>query len=352
MPRRPTLREAPNLHRADDEEPGIRRLRAGKGFSYRRADGSTVDAATRERIQRLAVPPAWTDVWICPSPDGHLQATGRDAKGRKQYRYHDDWRAARELAKFGALATFGESLGKIRRRRNRDLADPSVAADPVTAGVVMLLERTMVRVGNEEYVKANGHYGLTTLRSQHVRIGRDGVLQFRFVGKSGVEHRIDVDDPRLAELVRRCRKLRGDHLFQYVNGDGAVHPVTSQLVNRYLRDAADADVTAKDFRTWMATLFAAHALAALDPPATRAAMTRTSNAVIDLVADKLQNTRAVCRASYIHPAVLQTYADGTFVERWEAAELPRVRDLTAEERRLLGFLRAIESGRTRFRLAA
>jgi DNA topoisomerase I len=351
MPRT-MLREAPTLHRADDERPGIRRLRAGRGFTYRGPDGTAVDPATRERIMRLAIPPAWTDVWIAPSPDGHIQATGRDAAGRKQYRYHADWRAARELAKFGALATFGESLGKIRRRRNRDLADLSVALPSVTAGVVMLLERTMVRVGNEEYVKANGHYGLTTLRSQHVRIGRDGLLKFRFVGKSGVVHRIDVDEPRLAELVRRCRKLPGDHLFQYVNGDGLVHPVTSQLVNRYLREVAGADVTAKDFRTWMATLFAACAFAELGAPATRTETVRTANAVIDLVADRLQNTRTVCRASYIHPAVLQTYADGTFAERWTAADTPRAHDLTAEERRLRGFLRGLESGRTRFQLAA
>jgi DNA topoisomerase-1 len=352
MTRRPALREARHLHRADDEEPGIRRLRKGRGFTYRDRRGRPVDAATLDRIKRLAVPPAWTDVWICPSPDGHIQATGRDAAGRKQYRYHADWRAARELAKFGALATFGPALGRIRRRRDRDLADLSVALEPVTAGVVLLLERTMIRVGNEEYVRSNGHYGLTTLRSQHVRVRRGGVLEFRFVGKSGVVHRTEVTDPRLAALVTMCRKLPGEHLFQYVNGDGLVHPVTSQLVNQYLRESADDDVTAKTFRTWMATVLAAHALAGLDPPKSRAQMTRQVNAVIDAVADRLENTRAVARASYIHPAVVQTYADGTFAERWEAAEPARIRNLSAEERRLVGFLRGLESGRTRFLIAA
>jgi DNA topoisomerase-1 len=352
MSRRPALREARHLHRADDEEPGIRRLRKGRGFTYRDARGRPIDAGTLDRIKRLAVPPAWTDVWICPSPDGHLQATGRDAAGRKQYRYHPDWRAARELAKFGALGTFGPALGRIRRRRDRDLADVSVAREPVTAGVVLLLERTMIRVGNEEYVRTNGHYGLTTLRSQHVRVRRGGVLDFRFVGKSGVVHRTEVTDPRLAQLVTKCRRLPGEHLFQYVNGDGLVHPVTSQLVNQYLRDAADGDVTAKTFRTWMATVLAAHALAGLDPPRNASQMTRQVNTVIDAVAERLKNTRAVARASYIHPAVLQTYADGTFAERWEAAEPSRIRLLTAPEQRLVGFLRGLETGRTRFALAA
>lgn len=350
-PRR-ALREARHLHRTDDREPGIRRVRRGRGFTYRDARGRPVDTPTRERIERLAVPPAWTDVWICPSPDGHVQATGRDAAGRKQYRYHPDWRAGRELAKFGALATFGTALGRIRRRRERDLAAVSVALGPVTAGIVLLLERTMIRVGNEEYVRSNGHYGLTTLRSQHVRVHRGGVLELRFVGKSGIVHRAELADPRLTRLVTMCRRLPGEHLFQYVNGDGLVHPVTSQLVNHYLRDAAGADVTAKTFRTWMATVLAAHALAGLDPPRNRAHMTRQVNEVVDAVADRLKNTRAVARASYIHPAVLQTYADGTFADRWRSAAPSHIRMLSAPEQRLVGFLRGLESGRTRFLLAA
>ena len=196
MARRTRLHEAPNLHRADDDQPGIRRLRAGRGFTYRTPDGGTVGEKTRDRIKRLAIPPARIDVWICPSSDGHLQATGRDAARAQAVPLPRRLAGGVSSPSLGALATFGEALGRIRRQRNRDLADVSLEPAPVTAGVVMLLERTMVRVGNEEYVKANGHYGLTTLRSQHVRIGRDGVLQFRFVGKSGVVHRIDVDEPR------------------------------------------------------------------------------------------------------------------------------------------------------------
>jgi len=349
----PRLREAPTLRRSHHDEPGISRRRAGKGFTYRWPDGTRVDDdGVLERVRGLAVPPAWTDVWISPSPDGHVQATGRDAAGRKQYRYHDDWRAARELAKFGALSTFGASLPAIRRRRERDLAELEPSHDAVTATVVSLLEQTMVRVGNEEYVKQNGHFGLTTLRSRHARVARDGTVQLTFVGKSGIVHKVELRDLRVAAVIAACRKLPGEHLFQYVNGDGAVHPVTSQGVNTYLRDAADADVTAKDFRTWMATLQVATLLALEDTPTTARQLTRTTNAVIDVVADRLGNTRAVCRASYVHPAVLQTFADGTLPARWRSATPVRAQRLSADERRLLGFLRSIESGRTRFARAA
>ena len=353
MPTSTRLRDAPTLRRVHDGAPGIARRRVGKGFSYRRPDGTRVDdAAALERIRALAVPPAWTDVWICPSPDGHVQATGRDARGRKQYRYHDDWRAARELAKFGALSTFGAALPAIRRRRQRDLAGEATSYDTVTAAVVLLLEQTMVRVGNEEYVRQNGHFGLTTLRSRHVRVGRDGTVRLEFVGKSGITHKVSLREPRLAEIVTACRRLPGMHLFQYVNGGGIVHPVTSQGVNVYLREATRTDVTAKDFRTWMATLAAATMLAEEDPPTTARELTRTTNMVVDEVAERLGNTRAVCRASYIHPAVLQTYAEGTLGARWCAVTPGRERLLSADERRLLAFLRSLESGRTRFARAA
>ncbi|HEX5587334.1 MAG TPA: DNA topoisomerase IB [Acidimicrobiia bacterium] len=333
--------------------PGIARRRAGRGFSYRWPDGTHVDDPdVLERVRALAVPPAWTDVWICPSANGHVQATGRDAAGRKQYRYHVDWRAARELAKFGALSMFGTSLPAIRRRRDRDLTALDPSHDTVTATVVELLERTMVRVGNEEYVKQNGHFGLTTLRSRHARVGRDGTVQLTFVGKSGIVHRVELRDPRVAAVIAACRKLPGEHLFQYVNGDGAVHPVSSQGVNDYLRDAAGADVTAKDFRTWMATLEVATLLAHEDTPTTARQLTRSTNAVIDVVAERLGNTRAVCRASYVHPAVLQAYADGTLRARLQSATVSRTRGISADERRLLGFLRSLESGRTRFARAA
>jgi DNA topoisomerase I len=347
------LREAPSLRRSHDGAPGISRRRAGKGFSYRWADGSPVDDRdVLDRVRALAVPPAWTDVWICPSADGHVQATGRDARGRKQYRYHVDWRAARELTKFGALSTFGAALPAIRRRRDHDLAGTATTHDTVTAAVVSFLEQTMIRVGNEEYVKQNGHFGLTTLRSRHVRVGRDGTIRLEFVGKSGVTQKASLCDARLAAVVRACRVLPGEHLFQYVNGDGAVHPVTSQGVNAYLRGAADTDVTAKDFRTWLATLAAATLLAHEDPPTTRRQLTGTTNEIVDVVAARLGNTRAVCRASYIHPAVLQAYADGTLGDRWRAVTPGKERLLVADERRLLAFLRSIESGRTRFARAA
>jgi DNA topoisomerase-1 len=330
-----------------DAAPGIRRVRAGRGFSYRDTSGSTVtDAATLDRIRALAVPPAWIDVWICPTEDGHVQATGRDAKGRKQYRYHATWRAARESRKFGMLEEFGYALPAIRRRRRTDLARGDLSRDDVVAGVVLLLERTMVRVGNEEYVRANGSFGLTTLRSRHARV-RGTLVTLHFVGKSGVEHDVVVDDPDVADLVQRCRRLDGDHLFQYLNGDGHAHAVQSSHVNEYLRDAAGADVTAKDFRTWMATVMAGTALAALDPPASVAAGRRETNAVLDAVAFRLRNSRAVVRASYVHPALLAAYADGSLGERWEPVAARSARGLRRDERSLLGFLGSLDAGAAR-----
>jgi DNA topoisomerase-1 len=334
-----------------DAAPGIRRTRAGRGFSYRDASGSAVrDAATLERIRALAVPPAWVDVWICPNAEGHVQATGRDAKGRKQYRYHASWRAARESRKFGMLETFGYSLPAIRRRRRADLARGDLSRDDVVAGVVLLLERTMVRVGNEEYVRANGSFGLTTLRSRHARV-RGTRVAFHFAGKSGVEHDVVVDDPDVAELVRRCRRLDGDHLFQYLNGDRKVHAVLSSHVNEYLRDATGADVTAKDFRTWMATVMAGTALASLEAPASLAAARRETNAVIDAVAFRLRNSRAVCRASYVHPGLVAAYVDGSLAERWTPVDARPARGLRRDERSLLGFLGSLDRAASRPRAA-
>jgi DNA topoisomerase-1 len=325
-----------------DEEPGIRRVRAGRGFSYRTPRGAIRDRTTLDRIRALAIPPAWTDVWICPSPDGHLQATGRDAKGRKQYRYHANWRAARERHKFSMLATFGATLPAIRRRRARDLLRGDLSIATVAAGVVLLLEHTMIRVGNEEYVRANGSFGLTTLRSRHARVSGDRV-DLRFVGKGAVPHHVSLCDPRIADLIRRCRSLHGEHLFQYVNGDGQPHALLSADVNEYLRTAAGADVTAKDFRTWMATLMAGSALAALPRSETDAQTRRQVNAVIDQVAARLRNTRAVCRASYVHPAVITTFSNGTLAEHWSAPTGERVRGLRSEEQMLLGFLHSVET---------
>ena len=282
-------------------------------------------------------------MWICPSPDGHVQATGRDAKGRKQYRYHANWRAAREREKFATLATFGEALPAIRRRRARDLARADLRRPTVTAGVVLLLERTMIRVGNEEYVRANGSFGLTTLRSRHARVSGTCV-DLRFLGKGGVAHDVAVDDAHVAELVQRCRSLDGEHLFQYLNGDGNSHAIQSADVNDYLRDVAKADVTAKDFRTWMATVMAGAALASLPLPESAAQARREVNAVVDQVAARLRNTRAVARSSYVHPAIIATFNDGTLAERWRPSKAAQPRGLRADERLLLGFLHSLESG--------
>jgi len=339
------------IHRVTDEGEGIRRVRAGRGFSYRTSRGVVRDAVDLERIRALAIPPAWTDVWICPSPDGHVQATGRDAKGRKQYRYHANWRAARERQKFATLATFGSALPAIRRRRARDLARGDLSLPTVTAGVVLLLERTMIRVGNEEYVKANGSFGLTTLRSKHARVSGDRV-ELRFLGKGGIAHDVTVVDVHIAELVHRCRSLDGDHLFQYLNGDQRAHAVQSSDVNDYLRHVARADVTAKDFRTWMATLMAGTALATLPPPESAAQARREVNAVIDDVAARLRNTRAVCRASYVHPAIVSTFNDGTLADRWQPPTGAKTRGLRADEQLLLGFLGSLDSDVARLVRAA
>jgi DNA topoisomerase-1 len=332
------------IRRVNDMVPGIRRVRAGRGFTYRLPDGTLLrDDETLARIRALAIPPAWVDVWICPTADGHVQATGRDARGRKQYRYHATWRAAREQQKFAMLETFGVALPTIRRRRARDLARGDLALPTVVAGVVLLLERTMIRVGNEEYVRANGSFGLTTLRSRHARV-HGTCVDLRFVGKGGIPHDVSIEDPRIAELVQRCRRLRGEHLFQYVNGDGQPHAVQSTDVNDYLRDIARADVTAKDFRTWMATLLTGTALSTLPAPTTAARMRREVNTVLDVVAGRLRNTRAVCRSSYVHPAVFEAFADGTLEARWHPATTRRPRGLSVEEQSLLGFLHTADTG--------
>ena len=243
-----------------DDVPGIRRVRAGKGFRYVGADGKAVrDAATLARIRKLVIPPAWRDVWICPSPDGHVQATGRDARGRKQYRYHDQWRQKRDETKYDKMLLFGLALPKIRARVDEDLALPGLPRDKVLATVVRLLETTLIRVGNEEYARANGSFGLTTLRSRHVDVA-GSTIRFHFRGKSGKRHRVAVHDRRLARIIRRCQDLPGHELFQYVDDDGALHPIDSQDVNDYLKEITHQDITAKDFRTWNGTVLAAAAL--------------------------------------------------------------------------------------------
>ena len=307
------------LRYVTDAGPGIRRRRSGRGFAYLDDNGRLIrDAREVQRIKSLAIPPAWRNVWICPSPSGHLQATGRDARGRKQYRYHTRWREVRDEAKYDRLPSFAESLPKLRRRVARDLAEPVLSMRKVVAAVVQLLEKTLIRVGNEEYARSNRSFGLTTLESAHARI-TGSTVRFRFRGKSGKFHDITLSDARLARIVRRCQELPGRHLFQYLDDDGATHDVGSSDVNDYLREAMGQDFTAKDFRTWSGTVLAAQKLCAMESATSATAAKQNVLAAIDQVAESLGNTRAVCRKCYVHPVVLETYASGELFEALPAA---------------------------------
>lgn len=333
------------LRYVTDTQPGIQRLKKGKGFAYRGPDGSWIrDEAVLARIRKLAIPPAYRDVWICPSPHGHLQATGRDARGRKQYRYHPDWRQERDQTKFDRMAAFGEALPVLRARAERDLKDDtapvSLPRTKVLAILVRLLDTTLVRVGNEEYAKANKSYGLTTLRDQHATI-KGGTLRLSFRGKSGVRHQVTVDNPRVARIVRQCQALPGHELFQYEEEDGTAHTIGSADVNDYLREITGEQFTAKDFRTWHASVHALDLLrkVRLGQWATEGSTNRQASlllAVLREVAGRLGNTAAVCRKSYVHPQVLAMGLD------WEhAAPDPKVRRspwLSTEEELFLHFL--------------
>jgi DNA topoisomerase-1 len=326
------------LRYADDRQPGIRRLgKARFRYQLEKTGEPVRDRGELVRIKSLAVPPAWTDVWICPDPRGHLQATGRDARGRKQYRYHADHRAAREQTKFADLVPFGAALGGLRQQVDADLSRPGLPFERVVALVIALLEQTYVRVGNESYAAENGTFGLTTLRRRHVKVDH-GSLQLRFVGKGGRRHEVECADPRLCKLIRKCQELGGQLLFEYEDAAGELSPVSSHDVNTYLRESTGLDSTAKTFRTWGATLMAATELAArggLDPdgPSNPAL-----NEVIAQVAARLGNTPAVCRSSYIHPVVLSTFEDGRLAERWTDGPSRAAGGLNADERRLLHLL--------------
>lgn len=301
-----------HLRYVSDDVPGIRRLRFRGGFRYAWPDGTPVrDPATRERIAKLAVPPAYEAVWICPLPNGHIQATGRDARGRKQYRYHARWREARDASKFAHLLEFAAALPAIRESVSKDLARRGMPKEKVLAAVVTLLESTLIRVGNEEYARANDSYGLTTLTNGHVRV-RGADLRFQFKGKSGVLHRVDLHDRRIARIVAQCLDLPGQHLFSFVDEEGTVATIDSSDVNDYIRAISNADYSAKDFRTWLATSSCAQWLAD-NPAETVTERKRTIVEACRFVAKHLRNTPAVCRSSYIHPAVLERYArDGRF----------------------------------------
>jgi DNA topoisomerase-1 len=331
------------LRYATDARPGISRRRSGRGFSYRDADGGTIrDRETLARIRALAIPPAWTDVWICPWPNGHIQASGRDARGRKQYRYHADWHQRRGTDKFDRMLDFAKALPRIRKRCDEDLARPGLTREKVLAAVVRLLELTLIRVGNDEYARLNRSFGLTTLRDRHARIEGSGV-RFRFRGKSGKTHEVGLRDRRLAGVVRRCQELPGQDLFQFVDEDGEVRNVASDDVNAYIREASGGAFTAKDFRTWAGTVLAYRALRALQPGIGQGGAKKNVVEAIRQTADRLGNTPAIARGSYVHPAVLEAYLAGSIrgalVEAAEEQETPPTSATPGEEAAVRALLR-------------
>jgi DNA topoisomerase-1 len=317
MPRRSKLTPHPEtsardagLRYVNDGTPGISRRRSGRGFSYVGPDGRTVrERTTLGRIRSLAIPPAWTDVWICPDAKGHIQATGRDARGRKQYRYHPAWHEVRHETKFGRMLAFSEALPTIRKRIEADLALAGLPRRKVLATVVRLLECTQIRVGNDEYARNNDSYGLTTLRDHHVEIS-GSTLRFEFKGKSGKLHTVDLADRRLARIVARCQAIPGEDLFQYIDEAGERQTIGSGDVNDYIREIAGDDFSAKDFRTWAGTMLACEALLEIGEARTKKDAKANVLRAIDQVAEQLNNTRAVCRKYYIHPEVLAAYGDG------------------------------------------
>lgn len=321
----------------DESRAGYARVRVnGHAFQYVDACGRRI-RNTREikRIEALAIPPAYEQVWICPSPFGHLQATGRDARGRKQYRYHPDWTAVRDASKYQSLTAFGQALPRIRRQVERDLRTIGLSQNKVIAVLVRLLETTLVRIGAREYARANKSYGLTTLKRRHASVTGDR-FRFRFQGKSGVAHDVSAADRRVARIIKRCLDIPGQQLFQYLDEDGASHAVDSGAVNAYLREAGAGDFTAKHYRTWAGSVMAYAALQA-SPGESPALARKTVVEVIRQVARRLANTPAVCRACYVHPAILAAYLEGTLPARSAAPQAPR--GLDADERRLLAFLR-------------
>ena len=314
---------AAGLSYASDMEPGIRRFAKGTGFIYRGVDGKAVtDKAMLKRIRSLAIPPAWTDVWVCPTATGHVQATGRDARGRKQYRYHPDWQEYRDRNKYERMLDFARQLPRIRERLGEHMGQRGATREKVLATAVWLLDRTLIRVGNEEYAKENGSYGLTTLTSRHVDI-EGSELRFHFKGKSGKTWRLRVKDRRIARIARSIQELPGQQLFKYVDDEGVVRSIGSSDVNEYLREIAGPDVSAKDFRTWAGTVLAAMALSAVGPFETKSQAKTNVSRAISAVAERLGNTPAVCRKCYIHPELIACYAEGV-LPRIAAADLSEV----------------------------
>jgi DNA topoisomerase-1 len=324
---------------ASDDEPGILRVRKGKGFTYFGPDGKRVtDRAVMERIGGLVIPPAWKDVWISTRPRGHLQATGRDARGRKQRIYHATWRTVRDADKFSRMIGFARALPRIRRRVARDLGQPGLPREKVVATIVRLLEMTYARIGNEEYARDNGSFGLTTLRDRHVTVS-GSTVRFLFRGKSGREIEVGVTNRRVARVVRRCEELPGQMLFQYIGADSERHTVHSDDVNQYLQEISGEDFTAKDYRTWSATVLAIGALRDVARFESDAEAKRNVVAAIDSVARRLGHTRAVCRRSYVHPRVIDTYMNGSLEGILSIVSSKAYRNLKADEVAVLALLK-------------
>lgn len=346
---------AARLRYVSDGQPGFTRKRRGRNFAYYDAHGALLkDKEQLKRIQALVIPPAWTQVWISPFANGHIQATGRDARGRKQYRYHARWSALRNETKFERMIPFGEALPRLRSRVEQDLRSPGLSRNKVLATIVRLLETTLIRVGNEEYARTNASFGLTTLRNEHVEV-EGSTIHFRFKGKSGIEHSINLRDPRLARIVKACQELPEQDLFEYLDDEQAVHRISSTDVNAYLQELTGEEFTAKSFRTWAGTLCAALALKDLEPPSAAEQRKKSHAQVIKLVSRYLGNTPAVCRKYYVHPAVFDAHATGKLASFFpvSAGAAPEVEAelivpsaatssgrLSASEKAVLEFLRA------------
>src|SRR5918996_878149 len=332
--------EEAGLQYVSDERPGYSRRAKGKNFDYFDTEGKKIrDEQRLLRIKRLAIPPAWTEVWICPSPNGHIQAIGRDARGRKQYRYHERWREVRDENKFDRLAQFAKALPDIRRRVAQDLKVPGLPRRKVLATIVLLLERTFLRIGNEEYARENKSFGLTTLKNRHVKV-KGAQVRFRFRGKSGRQHEVDVNDRRVAKVIAKCQDLPGQDLFQYLEENGEVRDVTSQDVNEYLRQIAGEDFTAKHFRTWGGTVLAAIALSKQEEFQTKKEAKSNIKMAICAVAELLGNTPTICRKCYIHPLIVEAYLNRTRITGFNGTKTLEAPNLRGAERAVLKFLHA------------
>ena len=333
---------AARLRYVNNDRPGITRRKSGAQFVYRDLDGKIIrDGTELARIKALAIPPAWRDVWICPAADGHLQATGRDIRGRKQHRYHTRWREIRDANKYDRMMDFAQKLPAIRRKVDEDLALPGLPRDKVIAAVVRLLETSRIRVGNEEYARQNNSFGLATMRNRHVSVSGSNI-RFEFRGKSGVRHALDLNDRRLARIIKQCQELPGHELFQYIAEDGARCSIGSVDVNSYLREIAGDDFSSKDFRTWAGTVLAVRTLLELPGAASRTQAKKQIAKAVEWVAAKLGNTKAVCRKCYVHPAVFEAYTDGSLSKlsrsRKRKAKAGAMNELTNEETAVLKLL--------------